>query len=268
MCGRWFSLQEDDGQLDRTLTVAEEEEINSFDHVFFSTARNNLTEEHLWISVLSRPTKSYFTRVERLTCCLSLLFTTMLANAMWYGAAENVESDQVLRVGPIVFSAATLLVSLFSNLTVMPINVLIVMLFRKSKPRHYVDILDGAASENNKGLLNRSKNPYIVGAEKQPDPEKNDTTDGAKSSDDDPKNKDEPKAKKKRWGKYVFPWWGRRVAWGLAIISVLVSVFFVLLYSLEWGKLKSEEWLSALFFSFIQSILLEQPLKVNNRVSC
>ena len=43
-----------------------------------------MTDDHLWISIMSRPTKSSFTRLQRLTCGVSLLFSTMIANAMFY----------------------------------------------------------------------------------------------------------------------------------------------------------------------------------------
>ena len=42
----------------------------------------------------------------------------------------------------------------------------------------------------------------------------------------------------------------------------MVSAFFVILYSLEWGETKSLEWLSALVFSFFQSVALIQPVKI------
>ena len=79
LCGQWLAADEDDGEVDRVLPVAGQEEITGFNHLFFSTARKNLTDEHLWISIVSRPTRSTFTRLQRLTCCLVLLFTTMIA---------------------------------------------------------------------------------------------------------------------------------------------------------------------------------------------
>ena len=42
-------------------------------------------EFHLWFSVASRQTLSNFTSVQRLSCCLALLMTYMLANIMFYG---------------------------------------------------------------------------------------------------------------------------------------------------------------------------------------
>ena len=36
----------------------------------------------------------------------------------------------------------------------------------------------------------------------------------------------------------------------------------MILYSVEWGKEKSEMWLSAMFIGFVESVIVIQPLKV------
>ena len=96
--GRWLAVEEDDGLVDRILSVAGQEDVNGFGHVFFSTARQNLTDDHLWLSVVSRPTRSNFTRLQRLTCCMVLLYSTMIANAMWYGAVPETKNDISIKV--------------------------------------------------------------------------------------------------------------------------------------------------------------------------
>jgi hypothetical protein len=40
------------------------------------------------------------------------------------------------------------------------------------------------------------------------------------------------------------------------------SAFFTILYSMEWGKQKAEEWLSTFVLSFFQSVIVVQPIKV------
>ena len=58
------------------------------------------------------------------------------------------------------------------------------------------------------------------------------------------------------------PHWVRRIAWFIVFMSVLSSAFFLLLYSMEWGQAKSEEWLSSFLLSFFESLLCVDPLKV------
>lgn len=48
----------------------------------------------------------------------------------------------------------------------------------------------------------------------------------------------------------------------MVFVSILVPAFFVILYSLQWGKERSEAWLMSLFMSFFQSLLVVDPLKV------
>jgi polycystin 1L2 len=58
------------------------------------------------------------------------------------------------------------------------------------------------------------------------------------------------------------PYWFIYIAWILVFLSVTASAFFTILYSLEWGNEKSVMWLTSFIVSFLQSILLLQPMKV------
>ncbi|XP_035663364.1 polycystic kidney disease protein 1-like 2 [Branchiostoma floridae] len=58
------------------------------------------------------------------------------------------------------------------------------------------------------------------------------------------------------------PHWCKYVAWVLVVLSVVGSAIFIVLYSLEWGKEKSEWWLSSFFISFLADMILLQPAKV------
>jgi polycystin 1L2 len=48
----------------------------------------------------------------------------------------------------------------------------------------------------------------------------------------------------------------------VVFISIIVPAFFVILYSMEWGRERSNDWLMAMFFSFFQSLFVVDPLKV------
>ena len=222
-------MDEDDGQIDRVLPVASREDILRFQVLFFDKARRKLFDDHLWFSVVGRPTRSNFTRLQRLTCILCLLYTTMLANAMWYGRVE-VANDKILEIGSITISAATILVSVFGSLTVVPINTIIVTLFRKHRPKEW------PADDEVIGL-----NGERIKVQR----------DGATT-------------KRRKWWKkkYPLPYWCAYIAWALAILSSLTGMLFIILYSLQWGKEKADKWLSSLLISTVQSVLLVQPVKV------
>ena len=80
-------------QIDRLIPVAGKEELTNFNHLFWKKTRKNLTDGHIWFSVVNRPVRSRFTRVQRLTCCISLLFCSMMASIAFYGADDGLKTE-------------------------------------------------------------------------------------------------------------------------------------------------------------------------------
>jgi polycystin 1L2 len=103
MVDRWFAVEEDDGQVDRLIPVAGPEQMTQFTHMFTSRTRQQLSDEHLWFSIVARPTLSVFSRMERLSCCLCLLFTSMIANMLFYQRTDDSASTG-LDIGPFSLS--------------------------------------------------------------------------------------------------------------------------------------------------------------------
>ena len=117
LCGRWLALEEDDGMVDRILPVAGLEDLAAFKQLFNSNIKKKITSDHLWFSVFSRPTKSNFTRAQRISCCMSLLFMTMITNAMWFKGENDDKTDnsQTLKLGPVSFSMQQVDLHLYSS---------------------------------------------------------------------------------------------------------------------------------------------------------
>ena len=78
--------------------------MKEFSHLFRASARKNMSDGHLWFSVVARPPASRFTRVQRVCCCLCLLYTTMLANALFYGVVAPAEGAKAVSLGPFAMS--------------------------------------------------------------------------------------------------------------------------------------------------------------------
>lgn len=88
-------------QVDRIIPAATHEQMTQFGHVFAERTRRDLADGHLWFSVLARPPQSRFTCVQRVSCCLCLLYATMLANAMFYRtSSKSSETSSGFSVGP------------------------------------------------------------------------------------------------------------------------------------------------------------------------
>ena len=129
---RWLAVDKEDGQIEASVLCEDKATPATFaDHVR-SLAPRKLTDSHLWFSVIGKRSSSTFTRVQRASCCVSLLFSAMIANAMFYKAAG--ESDGTIQIGPFKFSWKQIVIGVQSGVIVAPVNVLIVLLFRSSKP--------------------------------------------------------------------------------------------------------------------------------------
>ena len=128
-------MEEDDGAIERVLPVAGAEQILDTKNLFFTSSRKKLADDHLWVSVFARPQRNSFTRAQRLTSGVTLLFITMVSNAMWYREPEETLEDTQLRIGPIVLSLDILYISVMSSLTSIPISTLIILFFSKARPK-------------------------------------------------------------------------------------------------------------------------------------
>ena len=127
MAYQWFALERGDGCIERIID-------KTSNHMDFGDEvakrwRRGLAEWHIWISVAAKLRKSRFTRVQRLSCCLSVLLTSMFANAMFYKLEGKYE--QPIQVGPLKMSWRQVVTGIESALLVTPINIVIVFLFQK-----------------------------------------------------------------------------------------------------------------------------------------
>ena len=131
---RWLAVEKDDGNIERVLYVSSEKEIHSFRNKFFTRTANGLGDGHIWLSVITRPPSSHFTRLQRLSCCLSVFMSAMIANAMFY--RFGAEADSTFSLGPLVVSWDQIIIGIQSSFIVVPVNVLIVSIFRNIKPKN------------------------------------------------------------------------------------------------------------------------------------
>ncbi|XP_035699615.1 polycystic kidney disease protein 1-like 2 [Branchiostoma floridae] len=166
VCNDWIGVEHGDGRLVRTLPPAVESDV-SLGQRFGLKLREKFKDGHVWLSVVTSRPRSYFTRVQRLSCCLCLLYCKMITSAMWFPDSEQGTSNVVLTLGSI---------------------------------------------------------------------------------------EDSPKSSGKK-----LPYWCLYVGWALLVLTTLASGFFLLLYSMEWGRDKSVQWLTAFGLSFLQSMVVVQP---------
>ncbi|KAK6480041.1 polycystic kidney disease protein 1-like 2 isoform X1 [Huso huso] len=136
LCNSWIGQGKGTGELQRTFTPAQKNEITSFSNIFHSKTTSGFKDQHIWISVLDPPHRSPFTRVQRVSCCMSLLLCTMAVNIMFWNLPVDPDSPVVFKfTSALVFTSQEIMIGVESALLMFPINILIITIFRSIKPR-------------------------------------------------------------------------------------------------------------------------------------
>ncbi|XP_065069836.1 uncharacterized protein LOC135694887 isoform X2 [Rhopilema esculentum] len=131
ICERWLAVELEDGVIDRVFSIANSDDQKTFSHIFTTKAAADLSDQHLWLSVALKRAHDSFTRVQRVTCCMALLFTTMLASAMFFQL--NKESKYLWKIGSLVIDYKGIVIGIQSGFVVIPINFAIAWIFRHSE---------------------------------------------------------------------------------------------------------------------------------------
>lgn len=129
---RWLALEKSDGQIEVEISCAGKNESLSFSNLFYFRGAKTLGEKHLWLSLFTKAPHNTFTRCQRLSCCLSILFAAMVTNAMFY--KQGIAPEDTFKLGPIQLSWTQIKIGLQSGLVSIPVNVLVVAIFRNIKP--------------------------------------------------------------------------------------------------------------------------------------
>ncbi|CAG5865975.1 unnamed protein product [Menidia menidia] len=130
LCNSWLAIDLGDCCLDKVFPASTETDLKSFS----MKTTKDFSDGHLWYSVIGRPANSSFTCVQRVSCCFSLLLCTMLTSIMFYGIPED-PSDQVMDLGHFEFTWQQFMIGVQSSLIMFPVNILIVAVFRNTRPR-------------------------------------------------------------------------------------------------------------------------------------
>ena len=196
LCEKWLAVESEDGKVCRILPVANEEELTNFSQLFSDRVVRYLEDGHIWFSIVSRPPTSNFTRVQRLSCALCLLCCTMITSAMFYNIGGQGPSPFAIKIGSIVVDLKPFIIGLQSSVIVLPVNILLVQIFRNLRPKRKKEDTDDNG---------QTQNPN-----------------GVKIQD---LNQQQPKGKLPHWFIYI--------AYAISYLTSAASIFFTLLYRLE-----------------------------------
>ncbi|XP_036134065.1 polycystic kidney disease and receptor for egg jelly-related protein [Molossus molossus] len=132
MCREWLSV---DTSLDRTFHVTDPNQPLQTGDFFLIDVTDKLGKNHMWFSVFASATTQGFTRVQRLSCCLAMLLSSLMCNIMFFNLnTEEEDSDQGSRY------IRSMVIGLESVVITIPVQVMITFLFTYSQRRPRVTL--------------------------------------------------------------------------------------------------------------------------------
>ena len=128
---RWIAVEKGDGEIEVELRAASADDMLEFKNVLHSRTQKAFGDSHLWVSLFTKPPQDQFTRCQRLSCCLSIIFFAMVTGAMFY--RFGAKATDVFHVGPLTMSWMEIKIGIQSGLVAVPVNILIVTIFKNIK---------------------------------------------------------------------------------------------------------------------------------------
>ncbi|KAM4881134.1 polycystin family receptor for egg jelly [Thomomys bottae] len=293
MCRVWLSV---DTTLDQTFHVVQPDEPLSRLDFFLIDVNRKLGRNHMWFSVFSGIVAKPFNRLQRLSCCLAMLLSSLLCNIMFFNLNKQEQTD--MPEGRFVRS---MMIGIESVLITIPVQLLITFFFTYSQRTPQVS-LEEVAPQEQPSLPMQEGEHWREHLDKWHDHETTKTQDEswrrrsgsskgslkedlktkswrrkAKAQDslDDSNSFEEydkgvisrkpslpENMKFQKKPRIALPGWCVYIAWSLVFLTSSVSSFFIVFYGLTYGYNKSVEWLFASVCSFCQSVFLVQPVKI------
>ncbi|CAH1259012.1 PKD1L3 [Branchiostoma lanceolatum] len=279
LCKSWLAVEEGDGKVDRVLHEATYDDLIRFGRLFSTKTSKDFRDDHLWFSVIGRPATSPFTRVQRVSCCLSLLMCTMLANIMFFGGGESIQKPPPVYIlgfeVQFPISWGEIIIGIQSALMVIPVNLLIVQIFRScaARPSRKISTVDmrnvprGSPDGRSSSVMSFSREDpsfdrkslvYQVEPQAEGEGTSSPTESGEtlqtvvylgeiESMEDDVSSKEQNHD---------------ATGWFLVLGTCSVSAFFTMLYGFEYGREKAEAWVFTFLTSLIFDLAISQPIKI------
>ncbi|CAH1263488.1 PKD1L3 [Branchiostoma lanceolatum] len=276
ICNKWLALEEGDGRINRMIFVASPEEMSSLSNLITQRMSKDAHDGHLYYSMIGRPARSSFTRVQRLTCCMCTVYSTMVTNIMFFGQGDKFDPPEPVRFMGVEFelpiSLPEIMIGVQSAAMIVPVTSAIVFLYRNASPR------PSRASPKvltEPAVVQRGQRS-ITTVDHQPE--------GATSVWTPPRTGaialSTGLTERHHAVRHLHPSRTDRdveaielvvldrspgsstTAGALAWSVSFVAAFFVVMYTLSFGRAKAEAWLITFITSFVTDMFLLQPVKL------
>ncbi|XP_042694315.1 polycystic kidney disease and receptor for egg jelly-related protein-like [Centrocercus urophasianus] len=139
MCRKWLALDKGDGLLERTFSVTNPKAPLSRKDYFLIDLASGLKEGHLWLSVFAQVLTGTYSRLQRLSSCLTILLLNLSVNIMFFSADRDEESPRHLRY------LRSIAIGIECALITVPVEMIIMALFKYSQknPERSLTLLPG-----------------------------------------------------------------------------------------------------------------------------
>jgi polycystin 1L2 len=84
LCQNWLAVERGDGKIERGLFIAFDKQKTELKYLMDKQAKTYMNDNHLWLSVFSKPVQSSFTRIDRVTCCFVFHYLAMVLIILYY----------------------------------------------------------------------------------------------------------------------------------------------------------------------------------------
>nr|XP_015208539.1 PREDICTED: polycystic kidney disease and receptor for egg jelly-related protein isoform X2 [Lepisosteus oculatus] len=123
LCRRWFAINKGDGNLDHTFTVSDREAAVRRHDVFEILLSIYLKDNSLWFSIFAQVIRSKFTRLQRLSCCLAMLMSSLVTSIVLFKKERYTGYSELQLL-------QSVMVGIESSLVTVPVHLLLSSLFK------------------------------------------------------------------------------------------------------------------------------------------
>ncbi|XP_053109634.1 polycystin family receptor for egg jelly-like [Hemicordylus capensis] len=255
MCRKWLAIGKNDCRTERTFAVTDSTvPLNKVD-CFMITVSSDLLSNHLWLSVFAHVISGSFNRFQRLSCCLTILLSSLMFNMIFF----STEKDQHIHSVELRYWRS-MITGMISALISIPVQLIVVTLFKHSPKESAQSNTAQVQPKENFSLFSDSLSKEGDTGDASPSKVKSQQLPPTTKSGN--KYAIEKETFHKNIQKLQLCWWCTYIAWVLAFLISLFSSVFIILYGLSYSYKTSFEWLIASTMSFCQHTFLLQPLMI------
>lgn len=240
VCDQWFDSESGDCRVARVLNAKEYDNVLPFQEL----AAYILFEHHAWISVLLRPIKSNFTRIQRLSCLLGNIFITMIISALLIKTRQQNETVSELAVGVFRFSIENFINSVIAVTLSTIITLAVSFIFKHSKSENNYSNKDSIFRRAYRKLNDKVHfdSSAVAGIYWSP-------AEGAIKYNS------------------ILPHFCVYIGWTILAIIIISSTYIMVMFSSVWQLVKSEEWMTGVLVAIVFSFVVIEGLKVKETIN-